>query len=259
MPRRARTPEEVAHDEFYKLVRRNMIQHFKQTPVENLSDEELLALLLSFSIKKCDFNEAARNLLNEYGSFNNIFNARMDSLMLSPIVELHTALMIKGVPAMCQKMMLQKVSKHMKINKPQNAYTYMRPYFIGFNYEQVYLLILKDNYYPMEIMFLSEGSGNDVYIDVNRILREAVMHNSSKLVLAHSHPKSAPKPSFNDKVTTIAIAEALGRLQIQLLDHLIIGKGQCYYMSEDEDMNQSILAFSKKPPVSMQENYDKKN
>ena len=152
---------------------------------------------------------------------------------------------------MRQKMLLEEIPKRMYIKTPQDARLYLRPYFVGYTYERAYLLLLNKQKYPRAVMKIGEGCNNEVYIDENRIMREALMQECPYVILAHSHPGRDAKPSQNDKISTVSIAEMLSIVHVKMLDHLIFARGACYYMSEDEEMDSSILAFSKRKPVSI--------
>ena len=228
-----------------------MIRDFKNADKEDLSTEEILALLLSFSLKKCDYRKETAYLLRRFGSFENLLNSRAEYLMTDPQIRLNTALMLKGIPAMVKESHLQKLPKHRKIKTPQAAITYLEPYFIGYNFEQAYLLLLSDFDYPKEVIMLGEGSGNHVYIDNDRILRELLLRRCNKAILAHSHPQGKPEPSMEDKLATAAIAKMFSPLNLQLMDHLIFTKNDCICLSEDEEMDRSVLAFSKNEPGSV--------
>ena len=251
MAPRARTPEEKARDDGFVALRKQMVEEFRQKEEKNVSDEELLALLLSFSIEKCDYRAAAHKIMQEFGSLEALLNARLDSLQTEPLLKFHSALMLKCIPALCHKMMMEKRPKRMRIKTAKDAEIYLAPYFIGYNYEQAYLLLLNDQHFPRPPIFLADGSGNDVYIDANKIMRESLMKNSTKVILAHSHPGGYAQPSQSDKLTTIILSKELAKLNIRLLDHLIFARNTCTHMSLDEEMDRSVLAFSTREPLTI--------
>lgn len=253
MAARARTPEEKARDDGFVALRKEMLDQFRQTDEKDLSDAQLLALLLSFSIDKCDYRAAAEQLLLKFGSLETLLNMRLDALQTEPMLKFHTALMLKCIPALCHKMMMEMRPKRIYIRTPQDAELYLAPYFVGYNYEQAYLLLLNDQYYPKKTVFLSDGSGNDVYIDANKILREALMQNSTKVILAHSHPGGYAVPSRSDIISTAVLSGELSKLGIRLLDHLIFARKSCSWMSSDDEMDSSILAFSDRAPMTVQQ------
>lgn len=252
MPRREKTPEQIEHDRICREMHLQMIRDFKNT--ENKAEiptEDLLALLFSFSMRKCDYKEQAETMLRRYGSFVSFLDMPYDSMMLEPSIRLNTALMLRGIPALIQKKMLAERPKRKQIKTPHDAEIYLRPYFVGSSFEQAFLLILSDRYYPKAVIKLGEGLSNEVYISPRIIFREMLMHNCSMAILAHSHPAGEANASKNDKIATLEIANILEPLHLRLLDHLIFTKRECTYLSEDQEMDNTVLAFSKREHVSI--------
>ena len=252
MPHREKTPEQIEHDRICREMHLQMIRDFKNTEnKEEIPTVDLLALLFSFSMRKCDYKEQAEAMLKRYGSLVSFLDMPYDSMMLEPSIRLNTALMLKGIPAIIQKKMLAERPKRKRIKTPQDAELYLKPFFIGSTFEQAYLLILSDQYYPKDVVKLGEGLSNEVFISPRVILREMLMHDSSKAILAHSHPGGEAMASKNDKIATLEVANTLAPLHIQLLDHLIFTKRECIYLSDDEEMDNTVLAFSKREYVSI--------
>ncbi len=253
MPRRPKTEEEGKRDRFYRRLHIDMARHVWNTPEQNLSDIEVLANLLSFSVhKKCDYFAVAERLLQRFGNLERVFNARMEILMEVPDIKLNTALTIKSIPAICKKAMLEQRPKQKRIRTPQDAEAYMRPHFIGYDFEQAYLLLLRDTDFPAcDALLLAEGTGNEVLIEPQKILHEAVVAKSKKLILCHSHPLGMAFPSQNDLISTVSVSGTLKAAGIRLMDHLIFSGNQCVYLSENEQMDSGILAFSTKEPESI--------
>ena len=152
---------------------------------------------------------------------------------------------------MVMKCMREQRPKRKRIKTPEDARAYLFPYFLGYNFEQAYLLILKDNLYPKDVIMLGEGSCGEVYIDRNRIVREVLLRHCTKAILAHSHPGSKVYPSSNDKIATIELSKKFRTIEMQLLDHLIFSGDKCYFLSQDEEMDKTILTFSTKEPGSI--------
>lgn len=251
MPRRPKTPEQIEHDRRYRQMHLDLMKMVCTTPPSELTDEDLLAVLLSFSMRKCDYREAARKLFQTYGTLNNILDARPDALLTIEPFRLNTVLMLKGIPAIYQHMLIERRPKRMRIKTPQDAETYLRPYFIGYNYEQAYLLLLNDYYYPKNVILLNEGYGTEVYIDPAKVFHEILMSGCKKVVLAHSHIDFVAIPSVADKLTTKELTQTMNRIGIVMLDHLIFARDKCYHLSSDEEMDKTVLGFSTREPVSI--------
>lgn len=76
------------------------------------------------------------------------------------------------------------------------------------------------------------GSVNSAQVRISEVLREAIRCNSAALIVAHNHPSGDPTPSPEDIMVTRQIIEAGKLLDIDCLDHLVIGKGVYVSMRE---------------------------
>ena len=59
------------------------------------------------------------------------------------------------------------------------------------------------------------------------IVREALKANAAALILAHNHPSGKAEPSHADRLITEQVVKACQLLEIRVLDHLVIGRGEC--------------------------------
>jgi DNA repair protein RadC len=64
------------------------------------------------------------------------------------------------------------------------------------------------------------------------ILKRALSHNAAAVILAHNHPSGDPKPSAADRSLTQKLKSALGLVDIRVLDHFVIGDGECVSFAE---------------------------
>ena len=85
----------------------------------------------------------------------------------------------------------------------------------------------------VDIHTVSEGGISDTFVDVRLILQAALLSNASSIILAHNHPSGSLIPSHNDSTSTKMIKEAAKLMNINVDDHLIVGK-ENYYSFADE-------------------------
>ena len=75
----------------------------------------------------------------------------------------------------------------------------------------------------MKILDIAIGTGNFATLNIREILSEVIKTNAPKMILVHNHPSGDAKPSKMDFQATKKIAEAAKILNIELLDHIVIG------------------------------------
>src|SRR5438309_1728304 len=82
-----------------------------------------------------------------------------------------------------------------------------------------------------ELVALLLGSGTRGRTAVE-LLRQTLLHNAAAVIFAHNHPSGVLEPSQADELITRRLKEALGLVDIRVLDHFIIGDGLCFSFSE---------------------------
>lgn len=104
--------------------------------------------------------------------------------------------------------------------------------------EHLRTILLNTRNEVLEIVELYRGPLNASLVRIAEVFKPAIRKNAASLILVHSHPGGDPTPSADDIALTKAIREAGRLLDLDLLDHLIVGQGR--YIS----MKEQRLAFS---------------
>jgi DNA repair protein RadC len=84
----------------------------------------------------------------------------------------------------------------------------------------------------LEIVEVYQGSLNSSPVRVGELFKAAVRRNAAAIIVVHNHPSGDPTPSPDDVAVTRAIVQAGKLLDIDVLDHLVIGGGQCVSLKE---------------------------
>ena len=79
---------------------------------------------------------------------------------------------------------------------------------------------------------LFEGTVNGASVHAREVVRRVLHHNASAVIVAHNHPSGVAEPSNADIAVTRRLREALALVDVRLLDHLVIGNGECASLSE---------------------------
>ncbi|MCB0094118.1 MAG: hypothetical protein KDE46_00305 [Caldilineaceae bacterium] len=105
-----------------------------------------------------------------------------------------------------------------------------------FTQEEIYTLMLDNLNRPTHAAMIYRGTVNSVYIRTAEIFRPAILHNASRIIMAHNHPSGAVEPSPEDIRTSSLVVEAGRLLDIECLDSLIIGKDGCFCSLKERDL-----------------------
>jgi DNA repair protein RadC len=119
------------------------------------------------------------------------------------------------------------------INEPVDIFALLAPLLRDKEQEYLYVLFLNTRgrvlTAPKEIY---HGCLNGINVRINEIFREAIKLNAAGIVIAHNHPSGDPSPSPEDIRLTHSLRDAGQLLDIEVLDHCIIGRYHCVSLKE---------------------------
>ena len=103
-------------------------------------------------------------------------------------------------------------------------------------FDEGYCLFLNTKNEVIEQKVLFIGTANQSLVHLRDIFREAVLCNAIKIICVHNHPSGVPIPSMEDEAVTKKIKETGELMNINLVDHIIIGKGNYYSFYQDNNL-----------------------
>jgi len=201
--------------------------------VQNLTDQELLALILRCGTKGTSVLELSSNIINKYHNFYNLVNCEYKDLMKINGVKEAKAIEILSVMELTKRIQKSKLDIVEVINSPDDIYN---NFYIFLKEEKqenfiVVFLDIKSHIINYETLFV--GGSNFSLIDVNLILKKSICYGACKIICLHNHPSGDPTPSNQDIMITKKINTAAQLLEIKLLDHIIIGKDKYISLKKD--------------------------
>ena len=134
-----------------------------------------------------------------------------------------------------------KFKNQQKVTCSEDAYKYMlSTYKQGtICYKEYFkVLFLNQSNQILGYTLISEGGLTETTADVRLIFQAALLTNSVALILAHNHPSGNPAPSVEDELITQKIKEMADCLEIEFIDHLIVGK-HCFYSFASKKIYQN--------------------
>ncbi|MBT2375335.1 JAB domain-containing protein [Pseudomonas fluorescens] len=115
---------------------------------------------------------------------------------------------------------------------PQAVKRYLQLRLAPLKHEVFALLFLDNRHRLLAFDILCEGTINGTSVPPRRVLQRALEFNCAALILAHNHPSGDVQPSPADRVLTHVLKTLLAQVDVQVLDHLIVGSGQAYSFAE---------------------------
>lgn len=193
-------------------------------------DNELLELLLTIAIPRRDVKPLAKELIRKFGSFAEVVNAPLEELMLVKGVKENTAAVLRIVRECSVRSSWQSL-KGMDapvISDFDAMVDYCRSAMAYQTVEEFRIIFLNSKLYVIGEEIQQRGTVDQVAIHPREVIKSAMMHGASAMILVHNHPSGIVTPSKADMEITKRIKEAAEAVSIRLFDHLIISKSSVY-------------------------------
>jgi DNA repair protein RadC len=192
-----------------------------------LHDHELIEYLIGLALPRRDTKPLAKKLIAEFGGLGKLLAADAEAIMRRCEVSEGVAGAIKIAQATALRLLEADVRKQKVLASWQALEDYLRGDMAHIQVERVRALLLNTKNVLIRDEILSEGSVDEAAVYVREILRKAIDHHASALILVHNHPSGDPQPSSQDIQLTREIVEAARPLRIQVHDHVIVGATKC--------------------------------
>jgi DNA repair protein RadC len=199
---------------------------FAQAQGKGLADYELLELLLFLAVPRGDMKPLAKTLLQRFGSLSALLKAEKGLLLEIPGVGLSVLHVIQLLQSLLGKVLQQEMMNQPILANWQSVLDYCRVTMAYDQREAVRLLFLdrKNKIIADEVQ--QTGTIDHVPLYPREVVKRALELGAAALIIVHNHPSGDPTPSRGDIDMTLKIQEAASLLNIEVHDHLIIGKGQ---------------------------------
>lgn len=203
--------------------------HKPQTPSD--AQQQLTALLATV-IGGTQSRQVAEQILSRYESdLAQLYNAHPDELQLIPGIGSRSAERISAALRLGVQLS-QPQPERLQIQSPADAAQLVMAEMSLLEVEHLRVILLDRRNRVKGIHELYKGSVNSSQVRIGEIFRPAVQHLASAIILVHNHPSGDPTPSPDDIALTRAVVQAGVLLDIQILDHLIIGGSQFVSLKE---------------------------
>lgn len=198
---------------------------FLDRGLAGFSDAEILELLLSFGTPRKDCKEPARQLLSSFGSFAKVLEAPLEALQQVPGVGPKNGFALHFVHATATYYLKKRLRGKRYLHSSGEVAQYLAHSMRGLKKEVFTVIFLDASHAIIDSELLAEGTINVNTIYPREIIRRALDLHAAALVLAHNHPSGALTPSSQDLTLTKTLSFLCHHMQIQILDHFIIGDG----------------------------------
>lgn len=197
-----------------------------------LTNAELIAILLHVGVKGESAIAVGQRLLKEFNGLTGLHRAPFADLVQQHGLGNAKAAQIKAAIELGRRLTVDCPEERPAINSPADAAALVQYEMSALEQEHLRVILLDRRNRVMETVEVYKGSVNSSQIRVGEVFKEAIRKNASALIVIHNHPSGDPTPSPDDVAVTRAIVQAGKLLDVEVLDHLVIGHGKWVSLKE---------------------------
>jgi DNA repair protein RadC len=202
---------------------------------ENMSNVQLLTILISSGRPGTSAQMMAQNLINQYHTFRELAQVSLKELRKIPGIGLAKAAQIKSALEIGKRLGQERIDKRVKLKQPEEVLNFVASQ-IGLELQDskkecLYVILMDNKMKPIRTFFSSFGSIDTNVVDIQDIIRRIAEYGATSLILVHNHPSGETQPSQEDEETTRRVAKACNLLGVKLVDHVIVGASPEDYFS----------------------------
>ena len=205
--------------------RERLRERFRKGGASAMPDYEMLELVLFAALPRRDTKPLAKALLARFGSFAEVIAAGPERLMEVEGVGDAVVSQLKIVEAAAQRLAQGKVIKRPALSSWAALLDYCMAAMARGEREEFRVLFLDRKNVLVADEVQSRGTVDHTPVYPREIVKRALEHGASAIILVHNHPSGDPTPSRQDIDLTREIAAAAKALKITVHDHLVIGRG----------------------------------
>lgn len=187
-----------------------------------LSDPELLALLLRVGVRGKSAVELGRDILQHFGSLHGLFGASLDDVSEVHGLGMAKYAQLQAVMELARRAIAEQLQSGETFGSPELVKRYLRIKLGGQRHESFVVLFLDVKNRLIADRELFRGTLTQTSVYPREVVVEALTRNAAAVILAHNHPSGLPEPSEADLRLTQALVQALGLVDIRVLDHFIV-------------------------------------
>jgi DNA repair protein RadC len=199
---------------------------------KTLNSAELLAVLLRTGVQGESAIDLGKRLLQTFGGLAGLQRTEFEALEEAHGMGAAKASTLMAAIELGRRILIADPESRPRISSPEDAAGLVQYEMSALEQEHLRVILLDTRNQVLEIEELYRGSLNSSPVRIAEVFRPAIRKNAAALILVHNHPSGDPAPSPDDIALTKAIREAGRLLDIELLDHLVIGQGRFVSMKE---------------------------
>ncbi len=192
-----------------------------------VSTAELIAIIIRVGVAGENVVRLSERILAYFGGLPGLARASVAELETVKGIGTAKAVQIKAALELGRRLMASAPEERSKVTSPGDAANLLIPEMAFLEQEHLRLVLLDTRNHVLSTPTIYIGSLNTSVVRVGELFRAAIKENAAAIIVAHNHPSGDPSPSPEDVHVTRQIVKAGQLLDIEVLDHVIVG-GQRY-------------------------------
>lgn len=202
---------------------------------KNVSNEELLAILINHGMKNKSSKDLAINILEKLDKIEDLKNITYEELIKIDGIGTKKAVTILAALELGSRVINnKKIELKEKMTDPSMLYEHYKIVLENCYQEHFYCIYLDNQKRIIKEKLLFVGTINYSIVHPREIFKEAYTLSATSIICVHNHPSLDITPSKEDKILTQNLKEVGNILGIPIIDHIIIGDGYYSFFENGE-------------------------
>ena len=193
---------------------------------EALSDAELLAIFLRTGVSGKTAVDLARELLGRFGGLRQLLAVEQDTFCATAGLGPAKYAQLQAVLEMGRRHLGERLQRGIALSSPLDTRRYLEACLRDRPHEVFCCVFLDNRHRVLAFEELFRGTLNGATVYPREVVKRALAYNAAAVILVHNHPSGVAEPSQADRSLTTRLKEALGLVDVRVLDHLVIGDGE---------------------------------
>ncbi len=216
----------------YSGHRQRARERFLKNP-DDISDYDLLELLLFLIIPRTDTKKIAKALINDHKTLKNIFNLDVKKINEYHINGENFKYITTLIKTVNSRVLKQKLNDGLVIDNMQSLFEYCQTKLGSLDEEQFRILFFDNKMRLLDDVSFGLSGVSDVIVSLRDIVKKSLDLKAKNVVLYHNHPGKDVTPSKEDIEITDKIVDLLKSINISVIDHIIISNGSYFSFNRE--------------------------
>ena len=202
-----------------------------------LSNAELIAILIGSGNSELSAVELSRSILDSVSNdLIALSNLTLADLMQHKGIGEAKAITIMAALELGKRRRGAEANLPTEVKDSKDSFERFLPYIDDPRQEHFLVMYLNQSNHALKVECISNGGTTNVIADPKVIFKNALTLNATCIVLGHNHPSGNPRPSEEDRLLTKKLVAAGKLLDINVIDHIIIGNERYYSFRDHGEM-----------------------